>query len=139
MFKEPFIPINRISITVDNIDQRIQFKQRDDLGITEHTDIPQNRGSPHPHLQRNINDLGKIPEKDHNGTGTVAHGKHQHKQAEAVIKYLQCINSRVIPVNRRHDQEHCHEKHMDEGRRDQLDDRQNADIKYHLLHQIAVL
>ena len=123
MFKEPFIPINRISITVDNIDQRIQFKQCDDLGITEHTNIPKNRGCPHSHLQRNINDLGKIPEENNDRAGAIAHGEHQHKQAEAVVDHLYRINTGVIAVKSSHYQQHNYKDHMNASCCDQLDDR----------------
>lgn len=62
MFKEPFPSINCIAISIYDINQRIKLHQNKDIFILDHTDIPQDRCRPHANLQRNIDDLGKIPE-----------------------------------------------------------------------------
>ena len=40
VFKEPLIPVNCISVSVHDIDKRIQLYQRDHLVIIYHPDIP---------------------------------------------------------------------------------------------------
>lgn len=100
MLKEPAFLIYSASIPVYNISQWIQLKQYPELRIIfEHTDIPEDRGSPHSYLKSDINDLRQITEKHHNRTGTIAHGQHQYKQAEAVIKDLQGIQIGHISIH----------------------------------------
>ncbi len=122
MFKEPFIPINRVPVSVYNIDKGIELKQRDHIVVLQHTDIPQNRRCPHADLQPDIDDLGKIPEKHHDSAGAIAHGEHKNKQAKTIINHLQGINGGIIAITRRHHQKHANKKQMDKRRRDQFDD-----------------
>ena len=139
MFKEPFPSINCIAISIYDINQRIKLHQNKDIFILDHTDIPQDRCRPHANLQRNIDDLGKIPEKHHNGTGAIAHCQHQHKQAEAVIQNLDRIDRGKISVACRHNQQNPHKKQVDKGCCNKLNNGKHADIKDYLFYQIAVL
>ena len=139
MFKEPFISINRIAISIDNINKGIELHQRHQSVIPDLADVPEDRCCPHPNLQADINDLGKIPEKDGNRTGTVAHCQHQYKQTEAVIHDLDRIDGRIVSVDSGYNKQYSRKKYMDKGSCYQLNDRQDTDVKYHLFHQIAVL
>ena len=139
MFKEPFISINRIAISVDNINKRVYLHQRYQSVISDLPDIPEDRGCPHSNLQTDIDDLGKIPEKYCDRAGTVAHCQHQHKQTEAVVHDLDRIDRRVVSVDSSHNKQYSCKKYMDKGSCHQLDDRQDTDIEYHLFYQIAIL
>lgn len=139
MLKKPLVAINRISVAVHNINQRIQLKKRNQLIVVEHVDVPQNRSRPHPHLQPDVDDLCKVPEKHHDCTTAIAHGKNQHKQAETVINHLYGIDIGIIAVKRRDHQKHRYEEKMNKGSGNQLNNRKNADIKHYLFYQIAVL
>ena len=138
MFKEPFIPINRVPVSVYNIDKGIELKQRDHIVVLQHTDIPQNRRCPHADLQPDIDDLGKIPEKHHDSAGRIGQSQHKNIGTETVIYDLYRINRRITPVTRRHDQKNQYKKQMDKSRRNDLDDRKDADLKYHLFYQIII-
>lgn len=110
MFKKPLVPVNRIPITVYDIDKRIQLKKRNHIVIFQHPNVPQNGSRPHTNLQPDINDLGQIPEKDYDRTSAVAHSQNQDKQTKTIINHLKRINRRIITVNGRYNQQHAYKK-----------------------------
>lgn len=81
----------------------------------------------------------RSPEKHHYRTRGVAECQHKYKQAKTVINDLYSVDCGVIAVNSRYDQQETHEKYMDKSSRNNLDDRQDADLKYYFFHQIVVL
>lgn len=103
ILEEPLLLINRTSVTVDNIYQRIQLQDHDPLR-RQCIQIPQNGGCPHADLQSNADDLGQIPEKYHYRAGRITQRQHKYKQAEAVIHDLYRIYGRIITVDSCHDQ-----------------------------------
>ena len=88
MLKKPLIAVNCVPVAVYNINQRIELEQCNDIIVVYHCNIPQNRRYPHSHLKSDIDNLCQVPEKHHHRTGAIAHGKHQNKQAKAVINHL---------------------------------------------------
>lgn len=88
MLPEPYFFVNRTPVAVDDIDQRVEFKEHFHVICFQHRDIPQDRGRPHTDLQSNIDDLLQIPDKDYQRAGQIAHAKRQQEHAEAVIKQL---------------------------------------------------
>ena len=55
-------------------------------------------------LQKDIDNGLQIPEKDDNRAGRITECQYKNEHAEAVIKYLQCIQARIIAVQCCHDQ-----------------------------------
>ena len=136
--EKPFFLVDRTAIAIHDIDQRIQLQDHDPLR-RQRLQIPQNGGCPHADLQSDADDLGQIPEKYHYRAGRITQCQHKYKQAEAVVHNLYRIYGRIIAVDSCHDQQETYEKYMDKSSRNNLDDRQDADLKYYFFHQIVVL
>ena len=137
ILKEPFPLADCASVTVDNVNQWIQLQNKHPFGV-QTVNIPQDRCSPHAYLQRNIDNLGQIPEKYHDRAGRVAQCQHKYEKAGAVINDLYRIDRPIISINSGNHQKNAHKKYMDEGCCDDLDDRQDTDLKYNLFDKVIV-
>ena len=87
MFKKPFLLIDRAAVSINNINHRIQFKERLHL-IGQNRNIPQNRRRPHSDLEGDTDDLLQIPEKDHHCAGNVTNRQYKHELAKTIVKDL---------------------------------------------------
>ena len=137
ILEKPFLLINSTSITVYNIHQRIQLQNRDPIAW-QGIQIPQNRSGPHADLQSDTDDLRQIPEKYYYCTSRIAECQYKNEQAEAIVYDLYRIYGRIIPVNCCHNQQQTHKKYMNKGGCNNLDDRQDTDLKYYFFHQIVI-
>ena len=138
MLPKPLFLINRASVSVHNIYERIQLEKHLHIICLKHRNAPQNWGRPHTDLQSDRNDLLQIPDKHYQRTSQIAHAQHQQKHAEAVIDQLQRIQVRIITISYGHTHKHHHEENMDESCRYHLDDRQDTDIEHYLFDQIII-
>ncbi len=103
VFPEPLFSVYSASVALHNVYKRIDF--HDHLKLHRKIiDIPQHRSCPHTDLQKDIDNGLQIPEKDDNRAGRITECQYKNEHAEAVIKYLQCIQARIIAVQCCHDQ-----------------------------------
>ena len=139
MFKEPSLFVNRASVTVNYIYNRIKLKKNDKSFVLNHVNIPKNRGSPHSNLKNNVDNLSQISEKYYDCTGTITESEHQYKHAKRIVYKLNCIYVGIISVATGHNKENYRKKYMNECCSNYLNNRKYTNLKYYLLDQIAVL
>ena len=128
MFEKPFLLIDRAAVTIHDINHWIQFKERLHL-IGQNRNIPQDRRRPHPDLKHNTDDLLQIPEKNNHRTGDITNRQHKHELAKTIIKNLQRVNIRIIPISDRNRKQYTHKKDMDKRSRYYFYNWQDADRK----------
>ena len=138
MLPEPYFLKDRASISIHDIDQRIQLKKRLHVIAGQHVDIPHDRRRPHTDLERNADHLLQIPDKDHQSTRQITQPQDKEQEANAVVNDLYGVYRGRIAVAHRHNQQYSHKEHMNEGSRNDFDDGQNTDVKHDLFDQIAV-
>ncbi len=140
ILKKPLFFTERTPVSIYNIYQWINFYDGipDWRLVLQHSNAPEDRRRPHADLQHDGNNLCQIPEKYDDRAGRIGQPQYQNKCTKTVINDLYRIDRRITSVACRYDQKHQNKKQVDKGRRDHLDDRQDADLKNHLFYQIII-
>ena len=139
---EPDLVDHGITVTVDNIEHRVELEDRNEPGRhpgAQRIDIPHDRCHPDLDLNNDRYDLRQIPEKDDDRAGRIADAQAVHKKAEGIIEDLYHLDIRKEPAERVEYQHERNEEKMHKECRDLLDDRKDRDLKDDLLDQIGVL
>ena len=137
IFPEPLMFKHSTSVSIYNIEKRIDFQYL--LYNFRHGfNLPQDRGCPHTNLQCNIDKLCQIPEEYDNRTGRITDCQYEHKQTEAVIYNLNQIDARAVSHRKIHDQHETYKEAVRKCCANDLNDRNDTDLKYYLFHQIGI-
>ena len=97
MLPDCYFVDQRIPVSLHNIEYRIQFQYIcQKASKTKIIKVPHDWGNPYTNLKHNIDDLTQISEEYNRRTCHICDCQNQHKNAEAVVYQLQCIQTRRI-------------------------------------------
>jgi hypothetical protein len=112
--KKPSVSVNGVPVSGHDIIHGIDPEQPAD--VLKAADIEHDGNGPDTKLQRDIHNLGHVPEENNHRTGYVHESQNKYEHAEIVIWQLDQIDTGQKTVESRDDQGHKHKKQMDEQR-----------------------
>jgi hypothetical protein len=112
--KKPSVSVNGIPVSGHDIIHGIDPEQPAD--VLKAADIKHDGNGPDAKLQRNIHDLGHIPEENDHRAGRVYESQNKYKHAEIVIWQLDQKDTGKIAVESRDDEGYKHKEQVDEQR-----------------------
>ena len=138
VLEEPGITVDRVAEALNDVGHGIKLNDPLVL-VRNYINVPKDWCKPLEQLKSDIDDLKKIPEEYHDGTGGITKAQYQDKLAENIIKELQPVYIGIIPVDTGNYHQYKCEEHMDEHGCDDLNDRKNTDFKQDLFYKVVVL